>query len=54
MRLLTLGNEQGVMEGEVVEGWGDRVMGTEGGTWRDEHWVICCMLANGTPIKINK
>ena len=42
MRLLTLGNEQGVMEGEVVEGWGDRVMGT----WRDEHWVLCYMLAN--------
>ena len=45
-RLLTLGNEQGVVEGEVVEGWGDWVMGTEEGTWRDEYWVLCYMLAN--------
>ena len=37
-RHVTLGNEQGVVEGEVVEGWGDWVMGTEGG--------ICYMLAN--------
>ena len=28
------------------KGWGDWVMGTEGGTWRDEHWVLCYMLAN--------
>ena len=34
-RLLTRGNEQGVVEGEVVEGWGDWVMGTEGGTWQE-------------------
>ena len=27
------------------------MMGTEGGTWRDEHWVLCYMLANRTPIK---
>ena len=26
-------------------------MGTEGGTWQDEHWVLFCMLANWTPIK---
>ena len=31
-RLLTLGNEQGVVEGEVGGGWGDWVTGTEGGT----------------------
>ena len=31
-RHLTLGNEQGVVEGEVGRGWGDRVTGTEGGT----------------------
>ena len=26
-------------------------MGTEGGTGQDEHWVLCYMLANQTPIK---
>ena len=31
-RLLTLGNEQGVVEREVGRGWGDWVMGIEGGT----------------------
>ena len=31
-RFLTLGNEQGVEEGEVGRGWGNLVMGTEGGT----------------------
>ena len=31
-RLLTLGNEQGVIEREVGGRWGDWVMGTEGGT----------------------
>uniref|UniRef100_A0A8C0KM91 Uncharacterized protein n=1 Tax=Canis lupus dingo TaxID=286419 RepID=A0A8C0KM91_CANLU len=31
-RLLTLGNEQRVVEGEVGRGMGDWVMGTEGGT----------------------
>lgn len=31
-RLLTLGNEQGVVEREWAEGGGDWVMGTEGGT----------------------
>ena len=30
-RLLTLGNEQRVVEEEVGRGWGDWVMGTEGG-----------------------
>ena len=29
---LTLGNEQGVVEGEAGRGRGDWVMGTEGGT----------------------
>ena len=32
MRDSFLGNEQGVVEGEVGRGWGDRVTGTEGGT----------------------
>ena len=27
------------------------VTGTGGGTRRDEHWWLCYMLANGTPIK---
>ena len=45
-RLLTLGNEQGVVEGEGAAGWGDWVTGTEGGPWQDEHWVLCYMLAN--------
>ena len=40
-RLLTLGNEQGVAEGEAGKGMGDWMMGTEGGTWRDEYWVLC-------------
>ena len=31
-RLLTLGNEQGVVEGEVGREWGDWVTGTEGST----------------------
>ena len=31
-RLLTLGNKQRAAEGEVVEGWGNWVMGTEEGT----------------------
>ena len=56
-RLLTLGNELGVVEREVGGGLGDWVTGTEGGISRDEHWVICYMLANRTPIKkctINK
>ena len=44
--LLTLGKEQGVVEGEVGRGWGDWVMGTEGGTWCDEYWVLYYMLAN--------
>ena len=30
-RLLTLRNEQGVVEREVGRGWGDWVIGTEGG-----------------------
>ena len=31
-RLLTLGNEQGIVEREVGRGWGDWVLDTEGGT----------------------
>ena len=31
-RLLTLGKEQWVVEGEVDGGWGDWVTGTDGGT----------------------
>ena len=31
-RFLTLGNDQGVVEGEVGGGWGYWVTGTEGGT----------------------
>ena len=45
-RLLTLGNEQGVWKGRLAGGWGDWVRGTEVGTWWDEHWVLCYMLAN--------
>ena len=47
-RYQTLGNKEGVVEREVGGGggWGDWVTGTEGGTWRDEHWVLCYMLAN--------
>ena len=50
-RLLTLGNEQGVVEREVGGSWGDWVTGTEGSTSRDEHWVLYYVLANRTPIK---
>ena len=45
-RCLTLGNEQGVVEGDLGGSMGVWVMGIEGGTWRDEHWVLCYMLAN--------
>ena len=45
-----LGNEQGVVEGEVDGGLG--WLGDEGGTWQDEHWMLCYMLENWTPIKI--
>ena len=38
-------------EREVGGAVGDWVMGTEGGTWWDEHWVLFYMLANWTPIK---
>ena len=51
-RHLTLGNEQGMVEGELAGRWDDWEMGTEEGTLRDEHWVLCYMLANRTPIKI--
>ena len=37
----------------LAAGGGDWVMDTEGGTWWDEHWVLCCVLANWTPIKRN-
>lgn len=42
-RLLTLGNELGVVEGRRAGGGGEWVTGTEGGTW---YWVLCYMLAN--------
>ena len=38
---LTLGNGQGIVEREVGRRLGDWVMVTEGGTWRDEHWMLC-------------
>ena len=50
-RLLTLGNEQGVVEREVGRGWGDWVMGTEGAL--DGMSTGCYMLANQTLIKNN-
>ena len=40
-RHLTLGNEQGVVEGEVGRLLGDWVIGNEGGTWWDEHSTEC-------------
>ena len=39
------------MEGEEGGGGGECVTGTEGGTWRDEHWVLFWMLVNWTSIK---
>ena len=45
-RHLTLGNEQGVVEGRWAGGGIEWVMGTEGGIWRDENLVLCYMLAN--------
>ena len=39
-RLLTLVNKQEAGE------WSNWMTGTEGGTWQDEHWVLCYMLAN--------
>ena len=39
------------MEGEEGGGGGEWVTGIEGATWRDEYWVLFCMLANWTPIK---
>ena len=50
-KLLTLGNQQGVVEREVGggTGWlGDRHRGV---TWQDEYWVLFCKLANWTAIK---
>ena len=44
MRDLTLGNEQGVVEGEVGGGWGDWVMGT--GRTLGRMSTGCYMLAN--------
>ena len=37
---------QGSWKGRWAGGWDDWVTGTEGGTWWDEHWVLCYMLAN--------
>ena len=46
-RILTpIKMNKGQWKGKWVEGWGDWVMGNEEGTWRDEHWVLCYMLAN--------
>ena len=45
-RLLTLGNEEEVVEGRWAGGGIEWVMGTEGGIWRDENLVLCYMLAN--------
>ena len=39
------------MKGKRAVGGGEWVTGTEGGTRRDEHWVLFCMLANRTLIK---
>ena len=50
-RLLTLGNERGVVEGEADRGWGDWVTGSEGNTGQEKHWVLYSMLANRTLIK---
>ena len=44
--LVTLGNKLGGWKGRWARCWGDGVMGTGGGTWRDEHWVLCYVLAN--------
>ena len=45
-RLLTLGNQQGVVEGEVGGGWDNWVTGTEGSTSLDEIWcyTICWQI----------
>ena len=42
-RHLTLGNEQGVVEGRWVGILGDWVMGTEWGNLRDKPSVLCYM-----------
>ena len=39
------------MKGKRAVGGGEWVTGTEGGTRRDEHRVLFCMLANRTLIK---
>ena len=41
-----MGNELGVVEGEVGGCGGDWVAGTEGSTGWDEHWRLFYMLAN--------
>ena len=45
-RLLTLVNEQGVVEREVGRGWSDWVMGTEGALdgMSTECYAICCQI----------
>ena len=45
-RLLTLGNEEGVVEREVGGGWVECVTGTKGGTWWDMNWVLWYNLVN--------
>ena len=47
-RLLTLGKEQGVVEGEVGGRMGWRAL--RGGTWRDEHWVLYVGKSNSNKI----
>ena len=42
---------KGQWKGRWAGGWGDWVTGTEGATWQNEHWELCYVLANRTPIK---
>ena len=42
---------RGGRKGGGVGVWGDWVTSIEGGTWWDERWVLCYMLANWTPMK---
>ena len=45
-RHLTLGKKQGVVERKVGICWGDWVMGTEWGIWRNEQWcyAVCWQI----------
>ena len=44
-------SDKGWWKGRRAGCGGEWVTGSEGGTWGDEHWVLCCMLAKWTPIK---